>query len=81
MGNHDNIKMLNFFNNLDFDPCIPNPCFNGGACTPSADTTNFICKCHKNCQGKYCERCVSGDSYLSKCRKTFNFKGKALILC
>ena len=54
---------MHFINLLDFDPCIPNPCFNGGACKPAADTADFTCKCHKNCFGKYCENCISGYSH------------------
>ena len=44
----------------DFEPCNPNPCFNGGACQPSTEKRRFTCICPTHCDGKNCENCQTG---------------------
>ena len=40
------VRAAPYFSNdsLD-DPCIPNPCQNGGICTKNITTSSLFCKC------------------------------------
>ena len=40
------------------DPCLPNPCLNGGTCVVNNDI--FTCTCHIDWAGKTCEICIEG---------------------
>ena len=42
-----------FYFLVNADPCMPNPCHNGGTCIPSTDT--FVCKCKDGWFGRFCE--------------------------
>ena len=37
------------------NPCLENPCKNGGTCTPSQDNKSFTCDCKKCYTGNTCE--------------------------
>ncbi|XP_023238974.1 uncharacterized protein LOC111637659 [Centruroides sculpturatus] len=37
------------------DPCIPNPCQNGGLCHQKGDYTDFICRCPATYVGQFCQ--------------------------
>ena len=52
--------LCNYNYNVDFDPCIPNPCLNGGICLPAIETGQFSCECRKDCYGPNCESCNAG---------------------
>ena len=44
---------LIFYFLVNADPCMPNPCHNGGTCIPTTDT--FVCKCKDGWFGRFCE--------------------------
>jgi len=37
------------------NPCIPNPCQNGGRCRPNLAAGNYVCECPANFNGPNCE--------------------------
>ena len=36
------------------DPCIPNPCLNGGTCSKEGDS--YLCQCAEGWNGKNCDK-------------------------
>ena len=34
-----------FNRNITTDPCVPNPCQNGGICLQNATTSSLFCRC------------------------------------
>ena len=41
------------------NPCIPNPCLNGGVCYPYGPTS-YTCSCPTNCYGQTCQFLYNG---------------------
>jgi hypothetical protein len=48
--------MICYFEVKPPDPCINNPCKNGGRC--KAQGAHFICECPKNYEGLLCDCCM-----------------------
>ena len=37
------------------NPCLSNPCQNGGQCAPASDYSSFSCACPPSFAGDYCQ--------------------------
>ena len=73
---------------IEYHPCAPNPCENGGACI-SSNGTNFTCDCPTGYFGNKCQTdpcsdkpCENGGSCISEsatnftCKCEFGFHGE-----
>ena len=50
------------------DPCVPNPCLNGGLCSSnSGDYSKFICACTSDWTGETCDICMDNTGGSSEC--------------